>query len=93
MRELSMNQQLMLFTEDSLAEASPLAWLETKKGKTTPVISGRSFRAWSESLDRVGLSLKTYLEYCVSQQMTYAGTWSVKTTASGFGIMKLRLSE
>ena len=73
------------------AHVSPSAWLETKKGKTTPVTCGRSFRDWSEKLNRVGSSLKTYLEYCVSQQMTYAGTWSVKVTQSGYGILKLRL--
>lgn len=86
-------RQLMLFTEDFLAEVSPSAWQETSGGKTTNVTCGRSFRGWSEKLDRVGSWLKTYLEYCVSQQTTYAGTWSVRATASGFGIMKLRLSE
>lgn len=82
-------KQLTLFTEDF--PVSPSAWQETKKGKQTADIYGRSFRAWSPSLDRVGLLLKTYLEYCVSQQTQFVPTWSVKATASGYGIMKLSL--
>ena len=88
--EVQMSEQLMLFTEDF--HVSPSAWQESKEGKTTAVISGRSFRAWSEKLNRVGLSLKTYLEFCVSQQTTFAATWSVKATRLGYGILKLRLS-
>lgn len=90
MRESS--RQLMLFTEASLADDSHSVWQETKKGKTIPVISGRNFRGWSEKLDRVGLSVKTYLEYSVSRQTQYVPIWSVKATKSGFGILKLRVS-
>ena len=43
MRESS--RQLMLFMEASLADDSRSVWQETKKGRTIPVISGRSFRA------------------------------------------------
>ena len=85
-------RQLMLFTEVSRAEANRSAWQETKKGKTIPVISGRNFRGWSESLDRVGLWVKTYLEYSVSRQTQFVPTWSVKATKSGYLIMKLRVS-
>ena len=85
-------RQLMLFTEVSRAEANRSAWQETKKGKTIPVISGRNFRGWSESLDRVGLWVKTYLEYSVSRQTQSVPTWSVKATKSGYLIMKLRVS-
>ena len=91
MREYS--KQLTLFTEDFPAEVSPSAWQETKKGKTTAVTCGLNFRGWSESLNRVGSLVKTYLEYSVSQRTMYAPIWSVRATQSGYGIMKLRLSE
>ena len=91
MRESS--RQLMLFTEASLADDSRSVWQETKKGKTIPVISGQNFRGWSKSLDRVGLSVKMYLEYSVSRQTQFVPIWSVKGTKLGFGIMKLRVSE
>ena len=90
MREYS--RQLMLFTEASLAEVSPSAWQVSRKDGTTSGIYGRSFCGWSEKLNRVGLLVKTYLEYCVSQQTQFAPTWSVKATALGYGIMKLSLS-
>ena len=86
-------QQLTLFTEVSLADDSRSVWQETKKGRTIPVTSGQNFRGWSESLDRVGLSVKTYLEYSVSRQTQFAPIWSVKATMSGYLIMKLRVSE
>lgn len=86
-------RQLTLFTEDFPASNSRSAWQETRKGKTIPVISGRSFRGWSERLDRVGLLVKTYLEYSVSRQTQFVPIWSVKGTKLGFGIMKLRVSE
>lgn len=85
-------RQLMLFTEASLAEVNPLAWQETKRGKTTAVTYGLSFCGWSESLNRVGLSVKTYLASCVSRRTQFAPTWSVKGTALGYGIIKLLLS-
>ena len=67
-------------------EFSPVScseWRETKKGKTIPIISGRIFRGLSESLDRVGLSVKTYLEYSVSRLTQFAPIWSVKATKLG----------
>ena len=89
MRESS--RQLTLFTEDFLADDSHSVWQETRKGKTIPVISGLNFRGWSEKLDRIGLSVKTYLESSVSQQTQFVPIWSMKATKSGFGIMKLRV--
>jgi hypothetical protein len=80
-----------LFTEDF--PVSPSAWLESKKDGTTTGIYGRSFRGWSGKLDLVGSSLKTYLGLCGLPLTTFARTWSLKVTASGFGILKLRLSE
>ena len=91
MREYS--RQLMLFTEASLADDSPSVWLVTKKERTMPVTCGQNFRGWSETLNRVGLSLKTYLASSVSRLMTFAPIWSIKATKSGFGILKLRVSE
>jgi hypothetical protein len=55
-------------------------------------ISGRSFRGWSEKLDRIGFWLKMYLESCPLPLTMFVRIWSVKTTASGFSITKLRLS-
>ena len=81
MRESS--RQLTLFTEDFLADDSHSVWQETRKGKTIPVTSGQNFRGWSESLDRVGLSVKTYLEYSVSRLTQFAPIWSVKATKLG----------
>ena len=86
-------RQLTLFTEDFPASNGHSVWQETKKGKTIPVISGLNFRAWSETLDRIGLLVKTYLEYSVSRQTQFVPIWSVKGTKLGFGIMKLRVSE
>ena len=86
-------KQLTLFTEDSLVDVNPSAWQDSKKGRKTTGIFGLSFRDWSENLNQIGLSLKTYLVSCISQQTMFAGTWSVKATQSGYGILKLRLSE
>ena len=86
-------RQLMLSMEVFPADVSPSAWQETKKGRTTADIYGRSFCGWSQSLNRVGLSVKTYLAFCVSRQTQFVPTWSVKVTTLGFGILKLRLSE
>lgn len=92
MRELSQNQQLMLFTEDSLVDVSHSVWRVKKKDGVTTDIFGQSFRGWSKRLDQIGSLLKTYLESCQLPLMTYVRTWSTKATASGFGILKLRLS-
>ncbi len=84
-------QQLMLFTEASLAEVNPLAWQETKRERTIAVTFGLNFCGWSESLNRVGLLVKTYLASCISRRTQFVPTWSVKGTVSGYGIMKLLL--
>ena len=90
MRECA--KQLTLFTEASPADVSHSAWQASRKGGTTTDIYGRSFCGWSERLDRVGLSLKTYLALSTSRLMRFAPVWSVKATQSGYGIMKLWLS-
>jgi hypothetical protein len=79
-------------TEDFHA-SSPFPWLVSGKGGTTRGICGRNFRAWSPKLDLVGLSLRTFLASCELPLTTFARTWSVSVTPSGFGVMKLRLSE
>ena len=86
-------KQLTLFTEVSPAEVSRSVWPETSRGRKTAGIYGLNFRAWSESLNRIGLLLRMYLELSSSRQTQYVPTWSVKVTASGYGIMKLYLSE
>ena len=92
MRELSMSQQLTLFTEASLVDVNHSVLQDSKKGKTTTDTSGLSFRDWSESLNRIGSWLKTYLEFCVSLRTKCVLTSKVKATKSGFTILKLRLS-
>jgi hypothetical protein len=72
---------------------SPFLLPEAGKGKTTTGISGRSFRGWSENLNRLGLWLRTYLESSTLPLTTFVRIWSGKVTPSGFFIMKLRLSE
>ena len=83
-------EQLTLSVGGSPANRSP--WLETKKVKGMIVTSGLKCSELSESLRRVGYSVRMYLESCVSQRTTYVPTWRVKTTKSGYLIMKLRLS-
>jgi hypothetical protein len=72
--------------------ANPSAWRVTKKDGTTTDTFGLNFRGWSEKLDRFGSLLKTYLESLILPQTTFVRTWSVSATASGFGVMRLRLS-
>lgn len=84
-------QQLTLSAEVSPASRSP--WLESKKAKGTTVTCGRKCSELSENLRRVGLSVRTYLESCELPLTTFARTWSVLATKSGFLILKLRLSE
>ena len=84
--------QLILFTEGFPDHASPLAWQVSKKGKMTQGIYGPKWRGWSEKLSLVGAFLRTYLEFSTSQVTTFAPTWSVLVTTSGYGILKLRLS-
>ena len=84
-------EQLTLSAADSLASHFP--WLESKKERGTTVTYGRRCSELSESLRRVGSSVRTYLESCELPLTTFARTWSVKATKSGFSILKLRLSE
>ena len=83
-------EQLTLFPEDSPASLSP--WLESKKAKGTTVTSGRKCSELSESLRRVGLSVRTYLESCELPLPTLYRTWSVRAIGSRSLILKLRLS-
>lgn len=84
-------EQLTLSAEDF--PASPFPWLESKKAKGTTVISGRKCSELSESLRRVGLSVRTYLESCELPGKQFARNWSVRDTLSPYLILKLRLSE
>lgn len=79
------------YLEDSPVNLFP--WLESKKEKKTTVTYGRKCSELSESLRRVGLSVRTYLESCELPLTTFAMTWSVRATTSGYLILKLRLSE
>jgi hypothetical protein len=72
---------------------SPFLTPATKMAKTTTGISGRNFRGWSETLNRLGSWVKTYLESSILPRTTFVRIWSAKITQSGFFIMKLRLSE
>lgn len=85
------NEQLTLFREDFPASLFP--WLESKKGKTTTGICGRKCSELSESLRRVGSSVRMYLESCDLPLPTLYRTWSVKAITSSCLILKLRLSE
>ena len=84
-------EQLTLFQVDS--HASHFPWLESKKEKGTIVTSGRRCSELSENLRHVGSSVRMYLESCELPLTTFARTWSVKDTTSGYLILKLRLSE
>lgn len=83
-------EQLTLFQEDFPASHFP--WLESKKAKGTTVICGRKCSELSESLRRVGSSVRTYLESCVLPLPTLYRTWSVKDMTSRCLILRLRLS-
>ena len=84
-------EQLTLYQEDSLANRFP--WLESKKEKGMIVIYGRKCSELSESLRRVGSSVRMYLESCELPLPTLYRTWSVKAMTSQCLILKLRLSE
>ena len=86
-------EQLILFSADSLDFANPSAWLVSRKDRTTIDTFGLSFRDWSKKLDLVGSFVRMSLESSASQQTMYAPIWSVSATTSGFGILKLYLSE
>ncbi len=82
--------QLTLFPADSPASHFP--WLESKKVKGMTATSGLKCSELSESLRRVGLSVRTYLESCELPPGTWLRTWSVKAMTSRCLILKLRLS-
>lgn len=84
-------EQLTLF--QAVSPASPLAWLESRKEKGTTVICGLKCCGLSESLARVGSSVRTYLESCELPLPTLSRTWSAKVITSSCWILKLRLSE
>ena len=73
--------------------ASLFPWLESKKVKGMTVTYGRKCSELSESLRRVGSSVRTCLESCPLPLMTFVRIWSVRVTKSGYLILKLRLSE
>ena len=83
-------EQLTLFRE--VSPASPSPWLESKKEKGTTVTCGRKCFELSESLRRVGSSVRTYLESCKLPLPTLYRTWSVKAITSQCLLLKLRLS-
>jgi hypothetical protein len=83
-------EQLTSFTADF--PVSPILFVGNGREKTTSDISGRSFRGWSESLNQIGLWVKTYLESCLLPRTTFVKIWSGKATPSGFFVMKLHLS-
>ena len=84
-------EQLTLF--QVVSPASPLAWLESRREKGTTVICGLKCCGLSESLARVGSSVRTYLESCELPLPTLSRTWSAKVIESSCWILKLRLSE
>jgi hypothetical protein len=87
-------KKLELLTSFTVAfRANPTVSVGKENQKTMPGISGLSARGWSKKLDRVGAFLKMYLESYPLSRTKFARIWSVKTTASGFSITKLRLSE
>jgi len=84
-------EQLTLFPADS--PASPSVWLESKKAGTMSAICGLKCCELSESLRRVGLSVRMYLESCELPPGTWSRTWSAKVMTSRCLILRLRLSE
>lgn len=83
-------EQLTLFPEDSPASHFP--WLESKKVKGMTATCGLKCSELSESLRRVGYSVRTYLESCELPPGMWSRTWSVKAMTSRCLILKLRLS-
>ena len=87
-------KQLILFSGDFPAsDDGPFRWLDSKEGNKINGIFGRTLRGWSPMLSRISVYLRTYLESSSSRLTMFAPTWSVSATTSGFGILKLRLSE
>ena len=80
----------------SYQEASPASrfpWPESKGAKKTTVTSGLKCSGLSESLRRVGWSVRTFLESCALPLPTLSKVWSVKAITPSCLILKLRLSE
>lgn len=90
-----MNEQVC--TQSILSqEASPASrfpWPESKRAKKTTVTSGLKCSGLSESLRRVGWSVRTFLESCALPLPTLSKVWSVKAITPSSLILKLRLSE
>ena len=86
-----LGHQLTLFTEDHRASRS--VWREGSEDKVTSDIYGEMFSSLSPTLCRVFASLRTYLASCRLPQMTFVRNWSASATASGYAVLKLRLSE
>ena len=82
--------QLTLFPADSPASHFP--WLESKKVKGMTATYGLKCSELSESLRRVGYSVRTYLESCELPPGTWLRTWSARALTSRCLILKLRLS-
>ena len=82
--------QLTLFPADSPASHFP--WLESKKVKGMTATCGLKCSELSESLRRVGYSVRTYLESCELPPGTWSRTWSARALTSRCLILKLRLS-
>ena len=83
-------EQLTLFQGDS--PVSPFPWLESKKVKGMTATCGLKCSELSESLRRVGYSVRTYLESCELPPGTWSRTWSARAMTSRCLILKLRLS-
>ena len=80
----------------SYQEASPASrfpWPESKGAKKTTVTSGLKCSGLSESLRRVGWSVRTFLESCALPLPTLSKVWSVKAITPSCLLLKLRLSE
>lgn len=80
----------------SYQEASPASrfpWPERKGAKKTTVTSGLKCSGLSESLRRVGWSVRTFLESCALPLPTLSKVWSVKAITPSCLLLKLRLSE
>ena len=84
-------EQLTLFPADSPVSHS--VWLESKKAGTMNAIFGLKCSELSESLRRVGLSVRTYLESCELPPGTWSRVWSAKAITSACLLLRLRLSE
>ena len=83
-------EQLTLFQGDFPANLFP--WLESRKEKGTTATCGQKCLELSESLRRVGSSVRTYLESCELPLPTLSRTWSVRRITWSCLILKLRLS-